>query len=276
MKLSISFYLNIIIFLKYNINGEMKMKKYLMAIALIFLLNGCAEESSESIIDIAEYLPSNSLNKQYTDVTKSKGDLNNNVYVKSIVVEPNMIRNKRDEVLESITTISTNEVKVLLIGDTNLSKIYKRNIAIGKEISNYKSVNKSEDLKIGSQRVGEEHIEVVESCTLVSKLNKYEFDFYEYKNYDGSHDIIKLKCISKKTVNTIIDAEYINKVAFENGIVTSKDNISYLYLQKGLGVVATIDNDCIVDISKNIVDDTANKDECIGKQYHYILYHTEY
>jgi hypothetical protein len=285
MKLSITFYLNIIIFLKYNINGEMKMKKYLMAIPLIFLLNGCGEESSESSIDIAEYLPTSSLDKPYTDVKKINGDFNDTLYVNSVIVEANIIITKQDDVVKSRTIIDSDEVKTFLASDSNHSKIYKRNIYFGDEISKYKSVDMSRDLTIGAQKIGKVHTEVVESCILDSRSDNYKFEYqpysngsitYEYKNYDGEHDILKLKCISKKTVNTIIYNDYVDTVIYENGIVTSKDNISYLYLQKGLGVVATIDNDCIVDISKNIVDDTANNDECFGKQYHHILYHTEY
>jgi len=248
-----------------------------MAITLALLLNGCGEDSSgESSVDISVYLPANSISKQYTDVVKSNGDLTNNEYTKSILVEPNLITTKQNELLESIVTISDEKVNVILIGDRNRTKIYERNIHIGDEIYSYKSVNKSKELTIGVQRVGEEHIEVVESCILDSKIDKYEFYFYEYKNYDDDHDILKLKCTSIKTVNTTVDADYTNAVAYENGTTVSKENISYTYLQKGIGEVAMIDSDCIIDKSKNIVDDTANKSECIGEQYHYILYHTQY
>ncbi len=243
----------------------------------MLVVNGCGSESGgSSSIDIAEYLPSTSLNKQYTDVIKLNGDLNSTPYIESIVVEPNRIMTKEDAILKSIATIDNDEIDMILIGDVNSSKVYKRNVFKGDEVSHYKSVNESVELSVGTQVVGEKHTEVVESCTLDSILNNYEIYFYEYKNYDGQHDIIKLKCVSNKSVNTIIDAEYINTVAYENGLVTSKDNISYVYLQKGLGIIATIDNDCLVDITDNIIDDTANENKCIGEQYHHILYYPEY
>ena len=253
------------------------MKKYLMTITFMLLMNGCGSQSEGgSSIDISEYLPSMNLNKQYTNIVKSNGDLNSTSYSSTIVVEPNMIMTKEDTVLKKITTINKDEITVMLIGDTNKSKVYKRNIFIGDEVYNYKSVNETRKLSVGRQVVGEEHVEVVESCTFDTILNNYEIYFYEYKNYDGQHDIIKLKCLSTKSVNTMIDAKYVGKVAYKNGLVTSKDNISYVYLQKGLGHIATIDNDCIVDITDNIIDDIADKSECIGEQYHRILYNPEY
>jgi hypothetical protein len=255
------------------------MKKYLLGIVLILVFHGCGSDSKGSsplVIDMAEYLPSMSLNKQYTDVVKLNGDLNSTPYLESIVVEPNRIMTKKDNILKSVTTIDNDELDELLIGDSNRTKIYKRDVSIGDEVSHYKSVDESRELSVGTQVVGEEHIEVVESCTFDSIVDNYEIYFYEYKNYDGEHDIIKLKCVSNKSVNTIIDPEYLNTVAFENGLITSKDNISYVYLQKGLGRVATIDNDCLVDITDNIIDDTADESECIGEQYHHILYYPEY
>ena len=239
---------------------------------------GCGSDSKSSpvVIDLAEYLPSTSLNKQYTDVLKLNGDLNSTPYVTSILVEPNRIMTKEDTVLKSITTIDNDELDILFIGDINRSKVYKRNISIGDEVSRYKSFDESRELRVGTQVVGEEHIEVVESCTFDSTLNNFEIYFYEYKNYDGQHNIIKFKCVSNKSVNTIIDPEYINTVAYENGLVVSKDNISYVYLQKGLGTIATIDDDCLVDITDNIIDDTADESECIGEQYHRVLYYPEY
>jgi hypothetical protein len=254
------------------------MKKYLMGIVLILIFHACGSDSKSSpmVIDMAEYLPNMSLNKQYTDVLKLNGDLNSTPYIESIVVEPNRIMTKEDTNLKSITTIDNDEIDMLLMGDINKTKVYKRNISIGDEVSRYKSLNESKDLSVGTQVVGEEHIEVIESCTLDSIIDNYEIYFYAYKNYDGEHNILKFKCVSQKSVNTIIDAAYINTVAYENGLLVSKENISYVYFQKSLGIIAEIDNDCIVDITDNIIDDTADESECIGEQYHHILYYPEY
>lgn len=254
------------------------MKRLLMPIIAIFLLNGCgSEESSETPIDIAEYLPSNSLNKQYTDVKKVNGNLSNiNEYVSNVIVESNLITSKLDNLLESVTTVNDDEINILLIGDVNKTKIYQRKVYLQKEVSNYVSLNESKALMLGSQKVGEESIKVEESCVFNSKIDKYEVYFFEYNNYDGQHDIIKLKCTSKKTVSTIVDANFSDVVVYESGTVVSKENISYIYFQKGLGVIATIDDDCIVAKSPDIIDDTADESKCIGEQYHRVLYYPEY
>jgi hypothetical protein len=253
------------------------MKKYLVGITLLFVLNGCGNtDNKERSIDMAEYLPTSSLNKQYTEVIKINGELTSTSYLKSVIVEPNRITIKQNSILKSITSIDNDEVDMLLIGDANRTKVYKRNVYMGDEVSSYKSLTESKKLSVGQQVVGEEHTEVVESCIVDSLLDNYEVYFYEYKNYDDEHNILKLKCISKKSVNTIIDEAYASLVAYENGVIEYKDNISYVYLQKGLGVVATIDNDCIIDITDNIIDDTADESNCIGEQYHHILYNPEY
>jgi hypothetical protein len=255
------------------------MKKYFLGIVLILIFNACGSDSKGSspiVVDMAEYLPTMSLNKQYTDVLKVDGDLNNTLYIENVIVESNRIIVKEDSLLKKVTTIDNDTLDVLFVNDENRTKVYKRNISIGDEVSYYKSVDESRDLSIGTQVVGEEHVEVIESCTFDSILDNYAIYFYEYRNYDGEHEIMKLKCVSHKSVNTIIDQEYVNTVSYENGLITSKDNISYLYLQKGIGVIATIDNDCLVDITDNIIDDTADESECIGEQYHHILYYPEY
>jgi len=248
-----------------------------MGMILMLVVNGCGSESKgSSSIDIAEYLPSRSFNKEYTDVIKLNGKLENRVYMNRIIVEPNKIITKEDTNLKRIVTINSDEINILLIGDINKSKVYKRHVSKKDEIFHYKSSNKIKELNIGVQVVGEEHIEVEESCILDSILDNYQVYFYEYNNYDEQHDIIKLKCTSNKSINTIVNPEYIDSVSYRNGVVTTKDNIYYIYLQKGLGTVAIIDNDCIVDITNNSIDDTADEDACIGEQYHYILYHSEY
>ena len=212
------------------------MKRFIVVIVLMFI-NGCDSETSESSIDMADYLPMSNVNKQYTDIEKRNGDFDDKKYIESVIVEPNLITIKRDKILESITTISNDVISILSPNDNNKTKIYKREVYLGDEVSNYLSSTKRKPLMIGLQRVGEESTDIQESCTYHSKVESYEVYFYEYTNYDENHDIIKLKCISKKSVKTFIDAEYINDVSYENGTVESKENISYVYLQKSLGVM---------------------------------------
>lgn len=253
------------------------MKKYVISVALILILNGCGEEDGRSTIDIVDYLPSDNFEKVYTDVVKFNTEFIDKTYIDNILVEPNMITTKREDIVTGITTVSSDDVKFLSVNELNSSNSYKRNIYIGDKVSNTIAVDERKQLTIDSEIIGEKHTQVIESCVLENKLNIYTFDYspyqnrtisYKYENYDGKHDILKLKCTSIETVNTLIYSEYNNTIR--------KDNISYQYFQKGLGMIVTVDNDCIIDIDGNIVDDRVNEDECIGEQYHHILYHTEY
>ena len=131
-------------------------------------------------------------------------------------------------------------------------------------------------MKIGSQRVGEKHTKIEEKCTFDSMINRYEKFFFEYINYDEEHNIMKIKCITKKIIDTKIDKEYADSVSYTNSVVESKDDISYVYLQKGLGMIATINDDCLVSKSPDIIDDTLSPEKCLEERYAYDLYQPEY
>jgi uncharacterized protein YceK len=66
------------------------MKNFLMPLSLLFLLSGCGSEESKRQIDLKEYLPQQSLTKEYTEIKKLNGDLTHVAYQESILVEPNM------------------------------------------------------------------------------------------------------------------------------------------------------------------------------------------
>ena len=151
-----------------------------------------------------------------------------------------------------------------------------RNLAEGDSVSDYIKKDEVETLKIGSQKIGEKYTKVAEKCLLDSIINHYEKFFFEYTNYDDNHNIIKLKCTTKTIVDTKIDATFIDSVSYTNGTVESKDDISYIYLQKDLGVIATINDDCLASKLPDIIDDTLEPEQCLGERYEYSLYQPQY
>jgi len=244
----------------------------------LFLLSGCGGSSSGSKkhIDIANYLNSTNISKKYSRVYRVNGDLNNSEYIADVLVESNLITIKENGILQTMISVSADEINLKEMLGNSRNKIFKREVAIGDVISTSLYKEKPKILTIGSQRVGEENRRVKEECVLEDLVNSYEIFFYAYKNYDDEHDILKIKCTSKSSLETEIDVEYVDVVSYSNGLIKSKDNISYEYYQKNLGLIAKIDDDCLVSKLPDVIDDTLDKSECLGERYHYTLYHPQY
>ena len=248
-----------------------------MVILSMVAFVGCGSSGSdEKKIDVANYLPNKSMSKYYTHVTKIDGKLSNSSYTDTVVVESNLLSIKEDTTLKRIISIKADEVEIKYLADINRTKIVKRYITKGDTISNYLKKDEIEILKIGSQKIGEKYTKTEEECTLDSMINRYEKFFFEYINYDDNHNIMKIKCITKSVVDTKIDEKYKDLVSYKNGVIESKPDISYLYLQKDLGMIATINDDCLVSKLPDIIDDTVEPENCLGERYEDDLYQPQY
>jgi len=253
------------------------MNKNLLIIGSIVAFTGCGSSGSGSKkIDMKNYLPSSSMTKEYTRVRKIDGKLTTHHHIDSAVVDSNSVSIKEDGKLNRLFTIKEDKIDVKYLNDVNHTKVMTRKLNKGDTISNYLKADKVEILKIGSQRIGETHTKIEEKCTLDSMINRYEKFFFEYVNYDDEHDIMKIKCITKKIIDTKIDKEYVDSVSYTNSVVESKDDISYVYLQKGLGMIATINDDCLASKSPDIIDDTLSSKKCLDERYEYDLYQPAY
>jgi len=253
------------------------MNKNLLLLVSSIVFFGCgSSDTSVKKIDIANYLPSSSMSKEYTHVTKIDGKLSNRSYTDGVVVESNLVLIKTDGKPSRLITVKADELEVKYFNDLNRSKIVTRNFHKGDIVSNYLKADEVEILKIGSQKIGEKRTKIEEKCMFDSIVERYEKFFFEYTNYDGAHDIMKIKCITKTVVDTKIDAEYVDSVSYTNGVVESKDDISYLYLQKGLGMIAMINDDCLASKLPDVIDDTLPPEKCLGERYEYDLYQPQY
>ncbi len=253
------------------------MSKNLILILSMVAFVGCGSSSSESKIDIAEYLSRTNMNKDFTHVKKIDGHTINSTYENKLVVEQNLITIEKDSTPNQIITIKPDEIEIKYLSDSNSSKTLKRNINKGDIVSNYTKEYKKEILKIGTQEVGERDTNITEVCILDSFIDNYEKFFFQYTNYDDKHNIMKLKCLTKTIIDTKVDEKYIDRVSYANGVVESKDDISYLFLQKDLGMIATINDDCLISKSPDIIDDTLlGGDKCLEERYEYDLYQPQY
>jgi hypothetical protein len=256
------------------------MRKISILTLLLIAIVGCGGSSGNrgEKIDMSDYLPKTTT-KEYTQVSKS---INNSrmqsfEFTENISIEPNMITLKVDNNITSITTVHKDKIAIQDIKDDNRTIIMKREVRIGDKV--IEDVRKSvvETLRLGSQIYGDKSIQTEESCILEGRVENFAKYFYLYENYDEEHDIIKLKCSLIKTEITSIKPEFVDELNRQNGVVEFKPNTSYIYLQKGIGTIATIDDDCVVEKSpETVIDDMANPVDCIGEQYNYILYHPEY
>jgi hypothetical protein len=254
------------------------MNNFYLLILSLSLLSGCggSSNSSNKHVDIANYLDSTSLTKQYTNVHKVNGNIANSEYSHAVLVESNLITIKQDSLLYSLITISMDDINFKLMSEENRTQTFKREVSMGDVVTKFVKNEEIKILNIGSQRVGEESKRIEKECVLDALVDEYEVFFYAYKNYDDAHDILKIKCTSKSFVETKIDREYVDSVSYVDGFVESKENISYEYYQKGLGLIAKIDDDCLVSKLPDIIDDNLDKRQCLGERYHYTLYHPQY
>ena len=255
------------------------MNKNLIVILSMLTFVGCGSSSSDkkkNDIDIANYLPNKSMSKSYTHVTKIDGNVKNNSYTDTVIVESNLLSIKEDAKLKKLISIKVDEVEIKYLNDVNLTKKLKRHIVKGDTVSKYLKKDEREILKIGSQKIGEKYTKVEEECTLDEMINHYEKFFFVYTNYDDNHNIMKIKCTTKSVIETKVDEQYKDLVSYKNGIVESKPDISYVYLQRDLGMVATINDDCLVSKLPDIIDDTVAPEECLGERYEDDLYQPQY
>ena len=254
------------------------MYKSVLPFILLLALSGCGSNSSnKNTIDLAEYLPKSSMNKQYAEFKSNNGKNDIWQYIETITRQSSTITTKIDDVTKQKDVITDEYITRSYFDDQNDTYKLKRHLSPEDTIFTNDTVNELEKIMIGSQEVGNKSVSENLLCKLEGVIDNYKFDLFEYHNYDGEHNIIKIKCITQTTTKTQIYPEYLDLVAYEEGVFESKNDISYIYMQKGLGKVAMINKDCVVDAANNIIDDSAKESECeVEQQYHYIFYYREY
>ncbi len=241
------------------------MKKSLLSIITLLLLIGCGSNGGESTtIDVANYYPSKNMVKSFYMITDS-GD--NNQYDEDIYIDKSVITVRVDDTIKRIITIDDNEIIQKDIED-NLTKTMKRYIKAGGVLYTLPKSTIIKDIKFEDTILGHKSIESTTTCRLEKTLNK--LDDYDIK-YSG--DILKFKCIEDKKIITKLKEDLPEYIDLHDGEEKSDYDISYFYMKRDIGLIAQIDDDCIVEDRANNstrVNDTSLR--CKERRYTHTFY----
>ena len=244
-------------------------KKYISLALAALLLTACGSSSKssktnngEGSIDLAEYYPNESMTKTFISTERDGDDVSKSHYDEIIDVTGSTIT----------TTIDTEVVKKVVFTDKNITTTsiddeetevdsMFRHVDIGDILFSEKTeVSQNNDLGKISKILNH-------TCKIKSKEEKFEKGDNIYTG-----DLLKIECIAEGKV--IYD---IKQAILDAGAATDLNgshdvyNTSYVYLQKGLGEVAYMNDDCIPDEKlPTVIND--KKTECSKKQYDYEFY----
>ncbi len=240
------------------------MKKSLIYIVTVIFLIGCGSNGKEgTTIDVANYYPTKNIVKSFYMITDS-GD--NSQYDEDISIDRGVIIVKVDDIIKRTININDNEI-LQKDSDDNLTKTMKRYIKAGAILYTLPKSKVIKDIKFEDTILGHKSIESTTTCRLEGILDK--LDNYDIK-YSG--DILKFKCIENKKIITEIKENLPEYIDLHDGEEKSDYDISYFYMKKDIGLIAKIDDDCIVEDKggSTRVDDTSLK--CKERRYTHTFY----
>jgi hypothetical protein len=246
-------------------------RELLLALPLIFGLVGCGDGSDTSTvggygsIDLRSYFPFENVTKNYKVITKKRDEeLKEDYITEEISVDDSKIETKIFGVTDSILKIGDEKlVYTDVSAEGNDSTVLYRYVDVGGVIYS-KDISKVEKLKEYDQEIGQKSINGTRECILEEELTEFSKDSHFY-----SGNIIKIKCTNSVTVTTKIKDEYLGQSQYSNNTENVTD-ISYKYLLNGIGIIASIDDNCI-PAGKQYPDDTKS---CApeNREYQYMYY----
>lgn len=247
-------------------------KKYISLVVVSVLLTACGggEKSStqndgKGSIDLKQYFPNKSMTKTFSSVERD-GD--------------NVDTSHNDEIIEVVgntitTTVGTQVLKKVVFSDTNITttsfdaedgdevESKYRHVDLGDKLLS-KKINSSSNTDLGKITTKLDRV-----CKIQSKENRFEKSDHVYTG-----DLLKIECIAEGEViydikQAILDAGAATDLNGSHSVY----NKSYTYVQKDIGEVASIDDDCVSNAKlPMIVNDNAKPEECIKEQYDYQFY----
>jgi len=243
-------------------------RKYLSLILAGLLLTACGSSSSSKkndgngAIDLKDYYPNESMTKTFINTKSDKAGKNKSHYDEIIQVSDNIITYTIDTKITEKVVFTDKNITTTSIDDneTEIDSMF-RHVDIGDTLFSKKMENSE------NNDLGKINIVLNTNCNLKSKEKKFESGDNIYNG-----DLLKIECISEGKVTydikkTILDAGVATDL---NGTHNIYDT-SYYYLQKDIGEVASINDDCIPNSKLPLV--VNDKEEtCNTKQYDYEFY----
>ena len=240
------------------------MKKSLIYIVTVIFLIGCGSNGTESkTIDIANYYPNKNMVKSFYMITDSE---DNSLYDEDISIDKSIITVKVDDTIKRTIDINDNGI-IQKDSDDNITKTMKRYMQVGGILYRVPKSKVIEDIKFEDTILGHKSIESTKTCQLERAIDK--LDNYDTK-YSG--DILKFKCIEDKKIITKLKDDLPDYINLHDGEEKSDYDISYFYMKKDVGLIAKIDDDCIVEdkAGSTRVNDISSK--CKERRYTHTFY----
>ena len=238
------------------------MIKNLIPLSLVVpFLIGCGGGGSDGKgdIDLASYLPSEGMSKSYLLTVDNGTDTHRETYEETIEVQNQQwTYQKEGQVIKRILILA-DEIQLT---EGNLSLQSQRFVDLGDTLFTHEYDAKVEEISANGAVFGTQTTQATKRCKADEQLTKLESYSIPYTG-----DILKIKCTEEKTIITKVKEDLPDFVHLEDGEVKSDNDISYIYLQAGLGIIAKINDNCFIkDKEENIkIDDTAG--ECEYKTY---------
>lgn len=260
-----------IIINQYTNNGVILMKKHYLYLTLAIFFIGCgsSNNSTQTIIndgtgdiDLVSYFPTESTTRLYSTVDRygsNDTDVDTTYSSEEVLVETNKITTKEDNTITEIVTYDDTNITTLMVSDKNETQTIYRHVDIGDTISTFQSdFNTSNDLGMiqGTYNL---------QCTVESKESSFSKNDHAY-----SGDLLKVKCINQGDLTYTIKPDLLMYITDLNGTHEHYD-VSYLYLKEDVGVVASINDNCIPNEKiLSVIDD--RQTDCNQTLYTYDFY----
>jgi hypothetical protein len=243
-------------------------KKYIALALVAIFFSACGSSSSDTKnddgkgdIDLVQYFPSGSIDKIFSSQIKSSNEnpTPHSEYQEITVTGETITTTIKGKVTERVIFTDTN-ITTTDLEDNETDTMY-RHVDIGDKLFT-KSMNSEENTDLGKTIVSLKSV-----CKLKSKESEFKKDAHTY-----SGDLLKIECITEGTMIYDVKPSLLNVVSSDlNGSHEYYDK-SYIYLKKGLGSVAEIDDNCLVAENLPIIDDRKSESECSLKSYEYKFY----
>ena len=248
-----------------------KRNLYLIPLSVLVIGCGSTEDNTtakgEGAIDLRTYFEKEDISKKYTLINKEVDrDFTRKKYNEDSVVTASKIERRLKDTTIITKTIDIGEKNLTLIDvsdEGNIKNVFFRNVDLGETLFTAE-INTTQLLKIGNTVVGSQIRVGTNSCKLIEKRSEFIKDSYPYQG-----DILKTECTKTTTITTKVDSQYVKDVNYINGTEDSVD-ISYYYQMKDIGLIASINDDCVPP-NMTYPDDTIQCSDK-NKSYSYMYY----